>query len=125
MDILLGKKKSYSGVSEQLRQLSRQVEFLKRENSELRLQLEDGRQATRSNKLLIDQLFKIVGSYQANSRAVEERLDQVESKLVTHDSLIANMQAKEEDSEEAEKELVIFADSLALSQMEQTNPQLK
>jgi prefoldin subunit 5 len=114
MDFILGKKKPSSSHDEHLRQLSRQVEFLKRENSELRLQLDDNRQASHTNKLLIDQLIKLISNYQSTTEALERRLEEVESLAAENKQAIGSLESqKDEDSED----LVIFEDALAMSQV--------
>mmetsp|Transcript_4028 Transcript_4028/g.8270 ORF Transcript_4028/g.8270 Transcript_4028/m.8270 type:complete len:118 (-) Transcript_4028:136-489(-) len=116
MDLFLGKKKASTKNDDQLKQLTRQVEYLKRENSELRLQLDDSRQASHSNKMLIDQLYKLVGSCQASIKTLESRLEQVEAKTETHDNDIGTLKVRAEASDEQD-DLLILEDSMALSQM--------
>lgn len=116
MAIFLGKKKATAPFDENLQQLTRQIEYLKRENSELRLQLDESRLASHTNKQLIDQLFKLVSCHQTSAKALEARLEKAESVVNTHSQALDSLETLRNSGEEGD-DLLIFDDGLAASRI--------
>lgn len=113
--MLAGTKISDLADGEGLQKLTRQIEHLKCENSNIRMHLEESRLTCHTSKLLIDQLFKLECECQATVRALEERLSKVEADVGKQNDLIESLELQKNSSDEG-KDMLVFEDQLALSQ---------
>lgn len=87
MSFWFGKKKSASSTSEgQLKALVAQLEQQHKENTSLRMQLEDLKETALRNKVMLDEFISNASNYERTTEQMKLKIQSMENTLRTYES---------------------------------------